>query len=530
MQLAFDLRRAGVNVNYAPVLDLMLMKMNTVIGSRAFGDDPQRVIAFAGAFARGMQSQGIVPTFKHFPGHGSTEVDSHLDLPVVDLPEERLRARDLAPFAQLLPGAQAVMTAHIVVQSLDPHLPATLSPRLLTDVLRDEIGFTGVCFTDCMQMNAIADSVGSAEGAVQALIAGADCVLVSHSVDCALESLDRVVWAVEQGRLPRGRLEQAHARVRRLRAGLQAPLPLDAHPPHAGVGREIGRRAVTLLRGSAAVQRENAAVISFEGATVEGVQGLHSDHAILIDDASSRRALPLEPEVSEVDGALAFLRARQKRPVVLMRRAHVYPSQAQGVRRIIDEFPETILVSTREPFTRFYLIRLEKRCGRKATTSPAWRAWATCCSAALEHPVRFRFPAIRRRWPGDRDRSKTTCVRARRFRPARRRGAAVHGRDGPRGASRPPRLRARLRRNARRRFGSTRVRRYDVRSGLADETLRCDAGISGRSGVSNRLGRTANGLDTAVESDGARAHNAAHASGARLRHEFRRRLPRAARS
>jgi len=353
MQLAFDLRRAGVNVNYAPVLDLMLMKMNTVIGSRAFGDDPQRVIAFAGAFARGMQSQGIVPTFKHFPGHGSTEVDSHLDLPVVDLPEERLRARDLAPFAQLLPGAQAVMTAHIVVQSLDPHLPATLSPRLLTDVLRDEIGFTGVCFTDCMQMNAIADSVGSAEGAVQALIAGADCVLVSHSVDCALESIDRVVWAVEQGRLPRERLEQAHARVRRLRAGLQAPLPLDAHPPHAGVGREIGRRAVTLLRGSAAVQRENAAVISFEGATVEGVQGLHSDHAILIDDASSRRALPLEPEVSEVDGALAFLRARQKRPVVLLRRAHVYPSQAQAVRRIIDEFPETILVSTREPFDAF---------------------------------------------------------------------------------------------------------------------------------------------------------------------------------
>src|SRR5579884_1545569 len=179
MQLAFDLRRAGVNVDYAPVLDLMLMRMNTVIGARAFGDDPEQVIRFGDAFARGLRSQGIIPTFKHFPGHGSTEVDSHLDLPAIDLDEQTFRSRDLVPFAQLLPHAEALMTAHIIVRALDAEQPATLSPRILTGLLRGEIGFDGVCFTDCMQMDAIAKGIGSTEGAVEALVAGADCVLIS---------------------------------------------------------------------------------------------------------------------------------------------------------------------------------------------------------------------------------------------------------------------------------------------------------------------------------------------------------------
>ena len=192
-QLAFDLRRAGLNVDYAPVLDLMLMRMNTVIGARAFGDDPEQVIRFGDAFARGLRSQGIVPTFKHFPGHGSTEVDSHLDLPAIDLDERTFRSRDLVPFARLLPGAEALMTAHIIVRSLDPEHPATLSPRILTDLLRTEIGFDGVCFTDCMQMDAIAKSVGPTEGAVLALLAGADCVLISHSTELAVEAVERIV-------------------------------------------------------------------------------------------------------------------------------------------------------------------------------------------------------------------------------------------------------------------------------------------------------------------------------------------------
>jgi beta-N-acetylhexosaminidase len=353
-QLAFDLRRAGVNVDYAPVLDLMLMRMNTVIGSRAFGDDPQQVIRFADAFARGLRSQGIIPTFKHFPGHGSTEVDSHLDLPAIDLDEQTLRSRDLVPFAALLPNAEALMTAHIIVRSLDAQRPATTSPRILTEVLRDEIGFNGVCFTDCMQMDAIAKGVGTTEGAVQAVIAGADCVLISHRIDLALESIERIVEAVGTGRLSRARLEEAYARVRTLRARLQPPLPLDAASPFPGVGREIGRRAVTVLRGSADAASAQSIIVSFEGATTEGVQGLHTEHASLAGGTEvAELRIPLDPSAEQADALVADLRKRGKRPIVLMRRAHVYAGQAAAVRALLEAFPDALLVSTREPFDAF---------------------------------------------------------------------------------------------------------------------------------------------------------------------------------
>ncbi len=162
-----------------------------------------------------------------------------------------LRARDLAPFAALLPGAQALMTAHIVVHAFDRANAATISHAVLTGLLRGEIGFEGVCFTDCMQMDAIAKGVGSAAGAVQAVAAGADCVLVSHSIDLALQIVDAICAAVNAGAIARERLDEAYARVQKLRAALQGPLPIDAPAPYAGIGREIGRAAVTLIRGSA---------------------------------------------------------------------------------------------------------------------------------------------------------------------------------------------------------------------------------------------------------------------------------------
>ncbi len=350
-QLGFDLRRAGVNVDYAPVLDLALFRMNTVIGARSFGDDPQRVARFAGALADGLRAQGILPTFKHFPGHGSTEADSHLDLPVIDLSEATLRNRDLVPFANLLPEAEAVMTAHIVVRSLDAQRAATTSPRILTGVLRDEIGFEGVCFTDCMQMDAIAKGVGTSAGAVQALVAGADCVLISHSIDLAQESVDRIVAAVENGELPCARLQQAYDRVHAFRAKLKPPLPLDAPSPHRGVGREIGRRAVTLLRGNPQADPLRSVVVTFEGATLEGVQGLHTEHAALPSPQPLEQLrLSLDPSQADVDAAIDLLKKIDKRPIVLMRRAHVYERQLRAVQQILGAFPDALVVSTREPY------------------------------------------------------------------------------------------------------------------------------------------------------------------------------------
>jgi len=220
---AFDLRRAGCNLNFAPVLDLAVEPRNTVVGSRAFGSDPRIVARLAGAFARGLENGGVVATFKHFPGHGSTIVDSHVALPVVELDEVTLRARDLLPFTILAPRARAMMTAHVVVPALDAQLPATLSPRVHS-ILREEFGFKGVCFTDCLQMAAIADVVGSVEGAIAALRAGADMAIVSHNLDLAVEVVERIECAVEGGELSWDRLSQASGRVDALRSQLAPPL------------------------------------------------------------------------------------------------------------------------------------------------------------------------------------------------------------------------------------------------------------------------------------------------------------------
>lgn len=242
-QVAHDLRRAGFNLNFAPVLDLALEPDNTVIGTRAFSADPQVVIEFAGAFAGALSSGGIVPTFKHFPGHGSTVVDSHVGLPVIEEDEQTLRNRDFSPFAALLPHAPAVMTAHIVVRAFDWGRPATLAPRILGELLRHEFAFGGVCFTDCMQMGAIAKTVGTEEGSVQALLAGSDCILLSKGLDVARRIAHRIERAVESGRMPMDRLQEAHARVQVLRRSLQGPLPLESPAPDPHVGEEIAQRA-----------------------------------------------------------------------------------------------------------------------------------------------------------------------------------------------------------------------------------------------------------------------------------------------
>jgi beta-N-acetylhexosaminidase len=209
-----------------------------------------------------------------------------------------------------------------------------------------------------MQMDAIAKGVGSTEGAVQAVIAGADCVLISHRIDLALESIDRIVEAVESGRLSRERLQEAYGRVQALRAKLQRPLPLDAPAPYSGVGREIGRRAVTVLRGSAEAHAPESIVVSFEGATTDGVQGLHTEHASLAGgkDVPELR-VPLDPSAEQIDALVAELRKRAKRPIVLMRRAHVYARQAAAVRALLEAFPNALLVSTREPFDAFMFDR-----------------------------------------------------------------------------------------------------------------------------------------------------------------------------
>ncbi len=351
-QLAFDLRRAGLAHDFAPVVDLALHATNTVIGARAFGQSPALVIEMAGAFIRGMQHSGVAATLKHFPGHGDTSVDSHLDLPVIRTDATTLRARDLAPFQALAPQTASIMAAHVVAEAFDDAVSASLSPRLLSDLLRGEWHYDGVCFTDCMQMNAIAGGIGTVNGVAAAIAAGADCALVSHDLELAEAAAEHLAAEVEAGRIPHARLEEAFGRVMRLRRETAAPIALDAPAPHPSIGREIGRRAVTRIRGVAHADPTASIAISFSETTTEGAQGTLNVHMTLGSQAPAlqERFAPLEPSDGDVTTLLEATANSRRRPIVLMRRAHTIPAQARAVAAILERFPDALVVSAREPY------------------------------------------------------------------------------------------------------------------------------------------------------------------------------------
>nr|WP_083537289.1 MULTISPECIES: beta-N-acetylhexosaminidase [unclassified Paenibacillus] len=215
-----ELGALGVNMNFAPVLDVNNNPSNPVIGVRSFGEDPERVAEFGVRLVQGLQDAGMVATAKHFPGHGDTDTDSHLDLPVVRHARERIEQVELVPFRKVIEaGIDSVMSAHIVFPAYEQEkLPATLSHAVLTGLLREELGFEGVIMTDCMEMNAIADHFGTAEAAVMAVEAGADLVLISHRHDRQLRAWELLLQAVREGRITEERIDESVLRLLRLKA------------------------------------------------------------------------------------------------------------------------------------------------------------------------------------------------------------------------------------------------------------------------------------------------------------------------
>ena len=255
---AREARALGIHTPFAPVLDVNNNPDNPIINVRSFGEDPHEVARLGMAFAQGAQEEGVIAVGKHFPGHGDTEIDSHLDLPVIRFARERLEAVELLPFrAAIDDGIGGIMTAHITVPNLDggDDLPATLSRGVLTDVLRDEMGFQGLIFTDAMDMLAIDRRFPRGEATVRALEAGADVILMPPDVGGAIQAL---VTAVEEGRVTEGRLDESVLRILRAKEemGLHEDrlVPISrvsrvvGIPEHEAVAQEIAERSLTLLK------------------------------------------------------------------------------------------------------------------------------------------------------------------------------------------------------------------------------------------------------------------------------------------
>lgn len=199
---AEEMKMFGLNFNLAPSVDINNNKNNPVIGVRSYGEDADSVIKFAEKMVEGLASEGIIPCIKHFPGHGDTGTDSHLSLPTVAKTQEELRHSELRPFKALIDkGVEAVMTSHILFPTFDSEYPATMSRRILNDLLREELGFQGIIVTDCLEMGAVKENFGSVFAASKAVEAGVDLLCVSHDWKVARDILDMVTETFDTSRL-----------------------------------------------------------------------------------------------------------------------------------------------------------------------------------------------------------------------------------------------------------------------------------------------------------------------------------------
>ena len=215
--LATELKAVGITLDYAPVLDIHTNPKNPVIGDRALAEDAESVARLGAAIIKALQQNGVAACGKHFPGHGDTSVDSHLELPLVEHPPDRIRRVECVPFREAIRADVAfIMTAHVLVPSFDVQKPATLSPAIVQALLRDELKFPGVILSDDLEMKAIAKTYTVPDAAIAAIAAGCDGLLIcSGDVDVQAATLEALVHAVEEQKIPYKRLEDALTRLRR---------------------------------------------------------------------------------------------------------------------------------------------------------------------------------------------------------------------------------------------------------------------------------------------------------------------------
>ena len=240
--LAAELRAVGITLDYTPVLDVNTNSKNPAIGDRALGENPEDVARLGRVIIETLQAEGIAACGKHFPGHGDTTTDSHLEMPLVEHPPDRLDAVELVPFkVAIAAGVACLMTAHILVPSLDEDRPATLSPGIVQGLLKGRLGFDGLVISDDLEMKAISSRYSLAEAIRHAVAAGCDAVLMCGAVqEAQAVALEAIIHAVEDGSLPLARVEDALTRHRRVKERFlaSASRPVDRRALRALLGRD----------------------------------------------------------------------------------------------------------------------------------------------------------------------------------------------------------------------------------------------------------------------------------------------------
>ncbi|MFR9798788.1 glycoside hydrolase family 3 protein [Streptomyces sp. MS06] len=380
-ELGRRLADCGVNFNWAPSADVNADPDNPVIGVRSFGADTRLVARHTAAYVQGLQSTGVAACTKHFPGHGDTNVDSHHAVPRIDVDADTLHARELVPFrAAIEAGTRAVMSAHILVPALDQHRPGTLSHRVLTELLRGEMGYDGVIVTDGMEMRAISDTYGLENGVVLAIAAGADAICVGGGLcdeGTVLKLRDALVAAVRSGELPEERLADAAARVRGLarwaaeaRGGDRARIT-----PEPEIGLVAARRALTVTRPQDAPPVSGPVYVATFSPVANIAVGDETPWGV---GAELERLLPGTRTGSFTgDGAgrEALAAADGRRIVAVVRDEHRHPWMRRALDTLLAARPDTVVVEMGVP----------QSAPRGAAYLATHGAARVCALAAAEH-------------------------------------------------------------------------------------------------------------------------------------------------
>ena len=362
-----ELRALGINTNLAPVADTNNNADNPVINIRSFGEDPVRVSDYVTAAIEGLEKAQVVSVAKHFPGHGDTAVDSHLGLPRINHSKERLEKIELKPFqAAIEKGAPAIMTAHIVVPSLDAkEVPATLSKPILTNLLREKMGFEGVIMTDCLEMDAIAKHYGVVAGAIHAFEAGADLLLISHTKDHQIGFIKTMMKKVENGEISETRIDESIARIQTLKTRYQmdqyvveAPLQEERAVALSG---ELSAKSITLVKDESTLlpidPTLKTLVLTFSVKQPTEIDAVMTNRSTL--DAYLQTALSdcketflqTKPTEAEINAILKTTKEKSYQQIVIVSyNAKIDPTQATLIQKLAKEHVRTIVVATRMPY------------------------------------------------------------------------------------------------------------------------------------------------------------------------------------
>ncbi|MEN2466218.1 beta-N-acetylhexosaminidase [Ornithinibacillus sp. JPR2-1] len=390
-----ELKALGINWNLAPVVDVNNNPDNPVIGVRSFGEKAELVSAFGKQAVKGLQDAGVITTLKHFPGHGDTNVDSHLDLPTISHPLERLKEIELKPFVDVIEqGADTIMSAHVYFPAIEnqENVPATLSRKVITGLLREELGFNGVVTTDCMEMNAISEGIGTAEGAVEALKAGVDLIMISHLQSRQYEALSLIEEAVRTGDIAEEIIEQAYSRVMALKDTYLSwdDISLDTKPI---VSKDVGAKLHEVeayemyKQGITMVKNDNQIPLHLESADRVLVVYATNSYAMQVEDKrystfSLGEAVAKLHENTEVielsnpptDKEITRVKeiAKDFQAVIvgtLSVKAH--DQQVKLVEALVKENENVIVIATRSPYDIAYLPDVPAYIATYEFTNPA---------------------------------------------------------------------------------------------------------------------------------------------------------------